>query len=427
MKTRARAWTIWGSAAFVYAVAMLNRVALSAAALQAGDRFHISAAQLGLLPAAQFVVYFLMQVPAGMLADGWGPRRTLAAGASLIGLGAFVLAAAHQLPYALLGRLLTGLGDSLIFVNVLRLQASWFPPKRYATLSGLTGLSGSLGQMLGAAPLAALLASAGWSGSFSALGLLTLGSALLALAVVRDRPAPVSPSAPATAIEGRSPWGDVLRNPGTWTAFAAHLGLFAPFLVFSTLWGYPYLVQVYRLRPVEAGVLLSACALAYMLSGLILGWLSDHRSDRTFALYLAGALGTTGWLLMALWPGARLPEPLLVSAVAAVGAGGAGALGAIAIAKDANRPEAAGLATGVANVGGFAGGALLQLVVGFLLDTSSGPAASHLYDPRAYQHAFLVVGLCCVGALAVAMGLFRHGARVALHLTRSDARQSLDV
>ncbi len=81
-----------------------------------GD-FGINAAGLGNLSAFYFYSYVAMQVPTGILADRWGPRRLLAAGAFVASLGTLLFALSGDILWAGTGRLLIGASVAVAFVG----------------------------------------------------------------------------------------------------------------------------------------------------------------------------------------------------------------------------------------------------------------------------------------------------------------------
>jgi hypothetical protein len=89
------------------------------------------------------------------------------------------------------GRLLVGLGVSVTFIALLKLNAAWFSERKFGTLTGLTILLGNLGAVLAASPLAWALAYVSWRDAFVVVGMLSLFLAWLAWWLVRDNPAQV--------------------------------------------------------------------------------------------------------------------------------------------------------------------------------------------------------------------------------------------
>src|SRR3954453_21633390 len=189
MATTTRAWRMWALAAGFYVVAIFHRMSLGVASLDAGRRFGGSTSTIALLSIVQLGLYLAMQIPAGLLADRLGPRRTLSLRLVILGAGELLFAFSPALQMAIAGRALVGIGDACMFLNVLRVAAHWLPPHRYALATALTAVCGSLGQLLTTAPLSLALGDLGWTPTFAASGVLTAVLAVLAVNRLQDRPA----------------------------------------------------------------------------------------------------------------------------------------------------------------------------------------------------------------------------------------------
>ena len=94
------AWTVWGLGAALYLIGFYQRVAPAVMAEELAIDFALGAASLGNLSAFYFYSYVAMQIPTGILADRWGPRRLLAAGGLIAGAGTLVFALAPTLALA---------------------------------------------------------------------------------------------------------------------------------------------------------------------------------------------------------------------------------------------------------------------------------------------------------------------------------------
>ncbi len=97
---------MWGLAAAFYVVAIFHRMSLGVASLDAGKRFGVSTSTIALLSIVQLGLYLAMQIPAGLLADRLGPRRTLSLGLVILGAGELLFAFSPTLQMAIAGRAL---------------------------------------------------------------------------------------------------------------------------------------------------------------------------------------------------------------------------------------------------------------------------------------------------------------------------------
>src|SRR5256884_8142139 len=122
--------------ASLYVFSWVHRVApaLGAAALMRA--FSITAAALGNLAAIYPYVFAAMALVAGSLADTLGPRWTIALGGATMGLGAALFGLAPTFGVAYAGRLLVGLGASVMLIAWLTPAAAGCRPAEIPTLSG---------------------------------------------------------------------------------------------------------------------------------------------------------------------------------------------------------------------------------------------------------------------------------------------------
>src|SRR3954447_20147662 len=395
---RPSGWLVWGFAAGLYFVAVFHRMVLGVAALEAERRYHVGAGALSAFTAVQLGVYLAMQVPVGLAADRIGPRRSLAAGLAAIAVGEAVFALSGTLGAGLAGRALIGLGDAFIFVNVLRVAHTWFPPARAALLTALTSLLGALGQLLTTVPAHLALDGLGWTATFAGAAALTALLAAGALGVVRDAPTRL-PAEEATAVPPshdrvletlRAAW----RQRRTRLGFWAHFGLMTPFVTMTALWGYPWLVEGQGLSHQTAATWLAVAVVTLAVSAPFVGRLGGRgpRMQVRMAL-VTGSLLVVAWAAVLGWPGAHPPHALILAALAVSGVGSAVSVVGFMLARAGNPAHMAGSATGLVNCGGFSAGSIAILAAGVLIAHDGRTAV-------AFQHALLP--MLAFSALSVA-------------------------
>ncbi len=221
---------VWGLGALFYFTAFYHRVAPAVMTDRLMAEFRIGAAGLGNFTAFYFYSYFLMQIPTGILADHWGPRRLLAGGSLVTAAGTFLFAAAESIVPANLGRLLIGGASGVAFVSLLRLSTCWFPARVYATQSGLALFVGVSGAVTAGVPLHWLVEAFGWRPVMFAAVFLHLILGALIWLIVRDDPAQdtgaTPPPKPRRLFRQRPCWRTwprsfATRTPGSWPLSAA--------------------------------------------------------------------------------------------------------------------------------------------------------------------------------------------------------------
>ncbi len=375
MSTRVepRAWWVWGAALAAYVVAVLNRSSFGIAGVEATERFGVGTTVLSTFVVVQLSVYALMQVPVGVLLDRFGSRTLIATGALLMAAGQLLLSLVASLPAAYLARVLIGAGDAATFISVVRLVALWFPPRRVPVLTQLSGILGSLGQIVAAVPLVAVLHRAGWTTAFAGLAAVGVLAAALTLLAVRDVPGSRA-GGPLGGVLG--PLREVLKVPGTRLGFWSHALTQFPVHVFLLLWGFPFLTRGQGLQPGTASMLFTVCIVASVVAGPLIGvFTGRHPLRRSWIVLGAGVSIALAWAAVLLQPG-RSPLWLLVVLVVVVGAGAPGSMIGFDYARTFNERGRIGAATGLVNVGGFAAAVVTILAIGVVLDLYPGQALS---------------------------------------------------
>jgi MFS family permease len=389
---------VWGFGAVFYLLGFFHRVAPAVITGELMREFQINAAALGNLSAFYFYSYVAMQIPTGILADRWGPRRLLTLGALVAAMGAVMFALAPGIAWAAAGRLLIGGSVAVAFVCLLKLAASWFPPRRFAMVSGLALFCGIIGAVFAGTPLRILVDHFGWRNVmlFSAAFTIIIGICIWLF--VRDSPhekgfLDFTPSAPAHAAKNGSGLIADIFHVFTYRnivlLFLIPGGIVGCVLTFSGLWGVPYLTTLHGLSPSSAATLSSALLVAWALGGPFFGWLSDRLQNHK-SLYLVGCgISVAGWTTIVLVRDISLMT--LIPVLLITGFTSGCMIISFAFVKESVPVHLAGTVSGVVNMGVMMGPMVLQPVVGWVLDrmwTGDSQMGVRIYDVAAYRTGF---------------------------------------
>jgi MFS family permease len=380
----------WVTGAMFFFYAWILRVAPSVMIDELMRDFTVGAAAVGNLSAFYFYGYAGMQIPVGLLMDRFGPRRLMTLAALGCAAGCVLFALAPTLWALSLGRFMIGATAAFSLVGAMTVAGQWFPPARFALLSGFAMMLGMAGGVFGQAPLRLLVDRLDWRQASLALA---SGGVLLALAVVvtvRDRFRPSGSLRQVMAGLSR-----VGRNRQTWLIAIAGLGTTGPLLGFAGLWGVPFLVLTQGIDRTAAAGVTSMVFIGWGVGAPVVGWLSDRFRRRKLPFVTGLTLTAIAMAGLAWAPG--LPLWAVSVLCFLCGFGGSGQIVGFAAVRELNPPAAGGAALGIVNGVVTGAGALYQPLLGWLLDlTWTGEMAGgvRVYTVAAYSTAFsvLVVG-----------------------------------
>jgi MFS family permease len=398
-------WGVLAVPALLYFLSYFQRVAPVVVAGDLMAAFAVSAATLGALSAIYPYCFAAMALPGGSLADLLGPRRTLSLGGLSMSAGSVLFGLAPGFGVAFTGRLLVGLGASVILIAGLRLAAEWFRTEEFGTVAGAAQSVGSAGAIAGTTPLALLVEEIGWRQGFVTIGATTALLAAACFVTVRDRPErgsepqtrPRAAQAGFRAVMRGIP--SVVGNPSSWSVALVSGGIYGGFAAFVGLWGVPYLTQVYDLPRVRAANLVGLAAFGLLVGAPLIGWLSDRLHRRRLPLLALSGLNLATWAAVVV-PSVPVAPALLPLLCFLFGLGSSVVVLVFAAIREVNDPRHVGVALGFHNLPTFLSFGVMQWVTGLVLDRhwdGALAAGARVYGADAYRAAF---ALCLLMAAA---------------------------
>ena len=267
----------------------------------------MSFAQAGMLSAAATFTYALGQIPAGYLADRFGPKRLFfigILGSTLLSLNFGMI---QSYPAALANQIVSGAFRALIFAPGLTLVASWFPADRKATAMGVYVIGGVSGNILLSLIGPFLASSYGWRPAFISFALLGVCAAFVYLAFGREKPA-AGPRHPVGVLDAFQ----LFRYPIMWVCAGIQFIRFGVTTSFN-FW-LPSLLMADRGLSLQAAGLITAMGAALTASSNPLGgYVSDRLRNPPLVIGASLAvLACTSVLLVAV---DSIPALVLVVAV----------------------------------------------------------------------------------------------------------------
>ncbi|MFN4087891.1 MAG: MFS transporter [Alphaproteobacteria bacterium] len=406
------AWRIFAVLCAAYLSSQFFRVSNAVIAPELMRELALSPAVLGTMTGAFFLTFAAAQVPAGVLLDRWGPRRTMAATMMAAVAGSLVFAAADSALVLTLGRALMGLGCAVGLMGALLVIGRWFPPERFAPLSSLLFAVGGAGTLLATTPLALAADGIGWRGAFVVMAGVTALLAALVLAVVRDAPPPDPVAGPTARRAAGAAAGSAAGSDRVASGLAAVLGntrlrriaalqfvAYGSLMTVAGLWAGPYLEEVHGLGAVGRGNVLLGINLAVIAGALGFGWAAPRFSSPK-RLAVPGAAVVV--LLFGLL--AALPAPPLWLAAAALlllGLASGYFMLLHAHARAVLPAHLLGRGLTLQNTASILGVFLWQAATGLIVEAFAGPGGA---PEIAYRAVFAFLGAISLVGLLVYTG-----------------------
>ncbi|MBP2625395.1 MAG: major facilitator superfamily 1 [Firmicutes bacterium] len=384
----------------------LDRMVIGIALPFIGKEFQIDAAAQGLILSTFFAGYALFQIPGGMLADKFGPRRVMAIAIAWWSIFTSITGLVASFPILLLCRFVFGVGEGSFPGASWKTISLYFPPSERATATAIQSSVNTLGPAIASLVAAGIIGTYGWRTVFVTLGIPGIVIALAMYFYIKDNPAE-HPSmtteelkelnvAPVVKVEDTKPAGksiefkDFLRTPILWQM------VFIWFLFDITFWGFvswlpSYLMKVRGFSLLKTGIYGSLPFFVGTVGMLIGGFLSDRFKGKRKWLFIPNTLIASFFLYMTY--SVVSPDMAVVyQCVAAL-------FMFIAFAAfwglvvDSIPPAIMGSSSGTVNFGGQVAGFISPFVMGYLIDINGG----------SFDMAFIFLIVAAIASTIVAL------------------------
>ena len=386
------------------------------------EELNIGPGTFGLMASLYFYSYTIMQVPAGLLLDRFGPRMLISFAVLICSIGILLFGVTSSVETAAFGRFLMGFGSAFAFIGVLTVAALWFHPRHFAFLVGIAQLLAALGAFSGEVALSKVADTLGgirssWRVMMIMLGILGLILTFFSFLIIRDQPNKIR-----LPFAGRlhlfRDLKEIIKEKQTWWILLYAFCGWGPITLFAALWGVPYLMVRYSIPETLAALACSVIWIGIAVAAPIIGWLSDRFSRRRDLLIISAGLGLICSLsvIYISW----IPFWFMFLLLFGIGVAGAGQILTFALVRDINRPAITSTAVALNNMGVVAGGVVFQPLVGFLLqigDHSYVSSGAVVYPESAYHFGLIMMPLCFLTGLFVSWFCIKETHGKPRHLT----------
>ncbi|NLK64796.1 MAG: MFS transporter [Tissierellia bacterium] len=390
-KVESYRWVVWTILALLYVFVTFHRMGTGVVRNELEEDFSIGAAQFANIGSMYFYAYFIMQIPSGILADKFGPKITVTIFSLLAAAGSVIFGLAPVINIAYMGRFLVGIGVSVVFICLIKIQSRWFYSKNFGLMIGFAGLAANVGAVLAQTPLVYAANRFGWRKTFVFMGFaMILFSVLTALFVKNDprdmglpsmdelEKRPVNSSKISTMQALKS----VLSNPKTWIISFAYIGLYTGYVVLLGTFGVSFLMHTYNISKTQAANYVISAVAGSAAGGIVLGYISDLLKNRKTILIISSALTLILWIILIF---TTMPLSFIYLFLFIFGFVMTAFTMCWTLGNEVNDRRFSGIATGVVNCIGFFGAAVIPVIMGRILDINKN------MPDAGYKKAFLVL------------------------------------
>lgn len=402
-KYNARPWVVWGTSAVFVFFQFFLQLSVGVMINSLMHSFAISALAASVLASCYYYVYAVLQTPAGMMIDRYGPRHLLTFGSLIVALGCLLFAITNHFYVAILGRILMGGGSAFAFVGSLYLIRNWFPVKRFSVMVGLAETLGMIGTVIGTLALAAVIAHFGWRSSMLVAAGIAAAISIACWTIIRDNPRRrFAKKYQTTTFKQRLML--VVSNPVAWLNGLYNGLQYSTITVFVALWGIPFLMLNNHVSLPLATAASVMVFLGAAVGSPIVGYLSEKTRCRKPYL-VAGSLSSMLLMLLILAI-PSIPLVMMFVILFILGLACSPYMLNFAIADDIAPPEAKNTYVGFTNALGIASIPILQPLVGWVLDLLANHhhlGAANRFDLSDYRVALLLIPTVLLIAAVIAV------------------------
>ena len=248
----------------------------------------INKGTMGLLITAFFIIYGLMQIPAGMFTDMFGPRKTILGFTAITLVGVFLFWISFRFEMLVIAQIIMGIGCSVFYINAVSLITQWFPIERKATAIGILSAASGLGSFT--SYMGFPLANAnlgGWRNLYIIMALVLLANYAMNFFTLKN-----SPTGDGMEYKSRKnllkSFGEVLRDRRIYPFIVGYMLLSFGWVL--NTWMPAFLTETKGFTYVEAGLISSVGTIAGIPGCIAMGAISDRLRKRKLPLMIFSCL-----------------------------------------------------------------------------------------------------------------------------------------
>lgn len=399
-----------------YLIAMIDRLNVGFAKLQFMKELHFSETAFGTAAGILYIGYILFEIPSNLMLNRFGVRVTLLRIMGAWGVFTILLAFARSETTFYILRFLVGVAEAGFFPGIVLYLTYWFPGRYRGKVTSLFAMGVPLSGMI-AGPLSGWIMTqfsqagglSGWQWLFVIEGVPAILLGIAAYFYLDDRPANAPflndiekaeiaadlardfDAAPAGTLDTLS---GAFRSPRIYMLALVYFAFYSMQSILL-IWVPTLLKSVGPMSLVETGWRAGAISLTGTVGMVVLGFSSDHFSERRWHATGCGIAAAAALLSLPLGAGSPFITTALLAGAAAFAFGFLGIFWTIPSAFLDRRAAAGGIAM-ISSIGA-SGSAISPIFIGWMRD-QTGSLQTAITTLALLMMAAMVLLFFCIPA-----------------------------
>jgi sugar phosphate permease len=361
------AYLAWFVISLFYLYQYIIRVAPGVMVDEIRLAFNITAEQFATLGAFYLIGYSLLQIPIGVVVDRIGVKRMSQYSIGICIFGNLLFGSTEDFLVAQISRFIIGVGSASAFMCALKFVADHFAPGSRAFLMGATLALGTVGAMLSAKSVKYIGAKVGWHDVViitAMVGLFVLFFISLCVKHHQQDTYEVLNRKSFKAIL-KSIW-DIITDKQIMIYAVLAIGLYTPLSALADLWGTAFIKEKFGLKASSSAEISQLMYIGLTIGSLFLPWVAEKYNKLNATIVGCGFCILLIFSIILYAPGITASKLRFLLLMLGFFCGAEVMCFTGALFK--SHKFDSGEIIGVVNTLNMLGGAILQQLIGWLLD-----------------------------------------------------------
>lgn len=270
-----RALLAWSVIGLFYIYQYILQSILSVIKTDIQIYFNASSEQFAILTAVFLYAYAVIQLPAGIAFDRYGPRRIVTLAVFFCAFGCYLFGHTDSYFMAVLARIILGASSSFAFLGSLCIIAMLFDSQYYALMTGLTIFIGTFGAGLAQNQIAHWIDLLGsWQKLFEVFAYIGLVIGTLVFLFVPENPTH-NERINRSEITISTQLRQIIFSPYAWVIGLYSSLIYVPSISLGETWGYGFLIEGYGITSDQAYQIVPKIFFGLAIGGPVFGYMES--------------------------------------------------------------------------------------------------------------------------------------------------------